>query len=430
MMLLLSLLVLLSVFALILLGVVLVKINFVNRNREDNKKMMQEESRQGREETTRNARSLREEVVASQKTANETVINTVTKIIGEMNQSQRELLHSVEERIKDLNHKNEFKGDELRKTLDLKMQHLQESNDKKLDQMRQTVDEKLQNTLEKRLGESFNMVSERLEKVHRDLGEIQSLATGVGDLKRILTNVKARGTWGEVQLGAILEQILTPEQYDKNVQVCPLSNEMVEFAIRLPGVSGMDPHSPVWLPIDSKFPQEDYQRFLNATEKADTETIQQSTKAFIRSIENCAKSIAEKYIKPPATTDFAILFFPTEGLYAEVLRQPGFTERLQQEYRIVPAGPTTLSAILSSLRMGFRTLVIEKRSSEVWQILSAVKTEFNKFGDVLAKVKKQLDVASKTIDDSEVRARVMKKKLREVETLPEDESVKLLGLSQ
>ena len=473
----LALLVSFSVSGLILLAITLGKVHFGNKSREEKGKTFREEIHQNREENAKHARSLREEVVSSQKQANETLINTVTKVVGEMNQAQQTLLHSVEERIKNLNHQNEIKADDLRKTLDLKMQNLQESNDKKLDQMRQTVDEKLQNTLEKRLGESFNMVSERLEKVHRDLGEIQSLAIGIGDLKRILSNVKTRGTWGEIQLGAILEQILTPEQYGKNVQVCPSSKEVVEFAVRLPGGSKDPSDAPLWLPIDSKFPQEDYQRLLNVMEtgntgtrtntgtgtdkdtgagaggtgadtgtgagagagtgvgagtgaSTDTETIQQFAKAFIRSIETSAKNISEKYIKPPATTDFAILFCPTEGLYAEILKQPGFVEKLQQQYRIVPAGPTTLSALLNSLRMGFRTLAIEKRSSEVWQILSAVKTEFGKFGDVLARLKRQLNAATHTIETSEARTRVMSKKLHAVEKLPEEKSLKLLNLSE
>jgi DNA recombination protein RmuC len=302
------------------------------------------------------------------------------------------------------------------------MKSLQENNEKKLDQMRQTVDEKLQSTLEKRLGESFKLVSERLEAVQRGLGDMQNLATGVGDLKRMLTNVKARGTWGEYQIGDILEQILTPDQFGKNVQPKDGTSEIVEYAIRLPG---QDDSSNVWLPIDSKFPQEDYQRLVDAAEIADSDAVEQSTTALIRSIQNSAKDIADKYIEPPQTTDFAIMFLPTEGLYSEVLRQPGMVENLQQKFRVVVAGPTTLAAILNSLRMGFRTLAIEKRSSEVWTILSAVKTEFGKFGDVLLKVKKQLDTASNTIEKTGARTRAMERKLRGVEELPTDESTNL-----
>ena len=407
----------------VLLGLVLSKIP--SSRGEETGKMIRDEFRASREEARDSARELREEVGKAQKAANDSVI----KVIGEMNKSQKDGLDTVEKRIRELSGRNEAKIETLRGTLDSKMKTLQESNDKKLDQMRQTVDEKLQSTLEKRLGESFKIVSERLEAVQRGLGEMQNLATGVGDLKRVLTNVKVRGTWGEVQLGAILAQILTPDQYDKNVKVRPSSSEVVEFAIRLPG-SGAESDQDVWLPVDSKFPQEDYQRLVNATEEADTVAVEQSLKALTRAIENSAKDISEKYIDPPATTDFAILFLPTEGLYAEALRQAGLIEKLQQTYRVVIAGPTTLSAILNSLRMGFRTLAIEKRSSEVWQVLAGVKTEFGKFGDVLNKVKRQLDTASNTIDETGRRSRAMARKLREVEELPEAESVKLLELPE
>ena len=279
--------------------------------------------------------------------------------------------------------------------------------------------------MEKRLGESFKLVSERLEAVQRGLGDMQNLATGVGDLKRMLTNVKARGTWGEFQLGDILEQILTPDQFEKNVQPKAGSSETVEYAVRLPG---QDDSSNIWLPIDSKFPQEDYQRLMDAAEAADSNAVDRSTAALNRAILNSAKDIAQKYVDPPHTTDFAIMFLPTEGLYSEVLRQPGMVENLQHNFRIVVAGPTTLAAILNSLRMGFRTLAIEKRSSEVWAVLSAVKTEFGKFGDVLSKVKKQLDTASNTIESTSVRTRAMDRKLREVEALPTDEAAMLLGI--
>ena len=410
-----------SIFIVILLCLILWKVSA--RGGEKTEGIIREEFRVSREEAKQGARSLREEVTAAQKNANDTVI----KVIGEMNKSQRDGLAAIEQRIMGLSETNEARLGGLRDTLDSKMKALQESNEKKLDQMRQTVDEKLQSTLEKRLGESFKIVSERLEAVQRGLGEMQNLATGVGDLKRVLTNVKVRGTWGEVQLGAILEQLLTPDQYEKNVKVRSSSAEVVEFAIRLPG-TGSDVNSNVWLPIDAKFPQEDYQRLVSATEIADTNAVEQSLKALTRAIENSAKDISEKYIEPPATTDFAILFLPTEGLYAEVLRQPGLLEKLQDTYRVVVAGPTTLSAILNSLRMGFRTLAIEKRSSEVWQVLAAVKTEFGKFGEVLDKVKRQLETASGTIDQTGVRTRAMEKKLRDVEALPEEESAQILHL--
>jgi DNA recombination protein RmuC len=279
------------------------------------------------------------------------------------------------------------------------------------------VDEKLQGTLEKRLGESFKLVSERLEAVQQGLGEMRNLATGVGDLKKVLTNVKSRGTWGEVQLGALLEQILTPEQYDRNVQTKSGSSEVVEFAIRLPGPED-DKDSQVWLPIDAKFPQEDYLRLVEASEAGDAAAVTQAVAALVRSVQNSAKDISSKYLNPPKTTDFAILFLPTEGLYAEALRQPGLMEKLQNDYRIVVAGPTTLAAILNSLRMGFKTLAIAQRSSEVWKVLSAVKSEFGKFGDVLDRVGKQLDTARKSIDQTGARTRAIERKLRSVEALP------------
>ncbi|MCY3728898.1 MAG: DNA recombination protein RmuC [Nitrospira sp.] len=410
-----------SIVIVVLLSLIRWKVSA--RSGEKTEEIIRQEIRASRDEAMQSARSLREEVTAAQKNTNDTVI----QVIGEMNKSQRDSLAAIEQRVMGLSETNETRLGGLRDTLDSKMKALQESNDRKLDQIRQTVDEKLQSTLEKRLGESFQIVSERLEAVQRGLGEMQNLATGVGDLKRVLTNVKARGTWGEVQLGTILEQLLTPDQYEKNVKVRPSSGELVEFAIRLPG-TGSEANTNVWLPIDAKFPQEDYQRLVQASEAADTNAVEQSLKALTRAIENAARDISEKYIEPPATTDFAILFLPTEGLYAEALRQPGLLEKLQDTYRVVIAGPTTLSAILNSLRMGFRTLAIEKRSSEVWQVLAAVKTEFGKFGDVLDKVKRQLETASGTIDETGVRTRAMERKLRDVEALPEEESSELLKL--
>ena len=383
------------------------------------------EFRSSRKESAEASRGLREEVAGAQKSASATVVKT----IGDMAISQQQALNSVEKRVKALVDSNEARLDKLRDTLDGQLISLQKSNEKKLDQMRQTVDEKLQNTLEKRLGESFKIVSDRLEAVQRGLGDMQNLAVGVGDLKRMLTNVKARGTWGEFQLGDILEQILTPSQYEKNVQPKSGSSETVEYAVRLPG-AGVDPNSVVWMPIDSKFPLEDYQRLVDAEEMADTDAVEKSKGSLIRAIEKSAKDINLKYIDPPQTTDFAIMFLPTEGLYSEVLRNPGLVEKLQNEYRVVISGPTTLSALLNSLRIGFRTLAIEKRSSEVWTILAAVKTEFGKFGEILTRVKKQLDTASNTIDQTSVRTRSMERKLREVEELPTKDSIKLLGLEE
>ncbi len=329
--------------------------------------------------------------------------------------------------INDLTQSNETRMETVRTTVDKRLQSMQKSNEDKLDQMRKTVDEKLQSTLEKRLGESFNQVSKRLEEVQRGLGEMQELATGVGDLKRVLTNVKTRGTWGEVQLGALLEEILTPDQYELNVQLSEDSREVVEYAIRLPG-SDDEPDSHVWLPIDSKFPLADYERLVEASEAADKDEMEKATTTFLGTVHNEAKTISEKYIVPPTTTDFAIMFLPTEGLYAEVLRSPGEVAHLLHRYRIVVAGPTTLAAILSSLRMGFRTLAIEKRSSEVWEILGAVKTEFGKFGDIMAKLKKQLNTASNTIDRTQTRTRAMERQLKTVEQLPPEEAAARLGL--
>jgi len=384
---------------------------------------VREELRFGREESAQAARDLREEVSAGQKLS----MDTMVKTIGEMSKSQNDQLESIARLIQELTESNRTGIEKLRSTIDAQLKHLQESNEKKLDQMRETVDEKLQSTLEKRLGESFKLVSERLEAVQHGLGEMQNLATGVGDLKRVLTNVKARGTWGEYQLGALLEQILTPDQYDKNVRTRANSQESVEYAIRLPGRDD-DPASCVWMPIDSKFPQEDYLRLVEAADAADMDAVQKETAALLRSVHSSAKEIRDKYLNPPETTDFAIMFLPTEGLYAEVLRQPGQVEKIQQDYRIVVAGPTTLSAILSSLRIGFRTLAIEKRSSEVWKVLAAVKTEFGKFGDVLSKVKRQLNTASNTIEQTGMRTRAMERKLRTVEELPTEETAEILEL--
>ena len=384
---------------------------------------IREELRFGREESDKAARNLREEVSSGQKSSMDTMVKTV----GEMRRSQSDQLGSIAQRIQELTASNTLGLETLRSTIDVQLKHLQESNEKKLDQMRETVDEKLQSTLEKRLGESFKLVSERLEAVQHGLGEMQNLAAGVGDLKRMLTNVKARGTWGEVQLSALLEQVLTPDQYGKNVNIKDGSQESVEYAIRLPG-SDDDPESCIWMPIDSKFPQEDYLRLVESADAADADGVQKATAALIRSIHNSAKEIRDKYIDPPKTTDFAIMFLPTEGLYAEVLRQPGQVEKIQQDYRIVIAGPTTLSAILNSLRVGFRTLAIEKRSSEVWKVLAAVKTEFGKFGDMLNKVKRQLKSASNTINQTEVRTRAMERKLRTVEGLPAEATTEILEL--
>ncbi|HZZ14215.1 MAG TPA: DNA recombination protein RmuC [Paraburkholderia sp.] len=323
---------------------------------------------------------------------------------------------------------NDRRFAEVRATIEQRLKDIEANNSMKLEEMRRTVDEKLHATLEQRLGESFKLVSDRLEQVHRGLGEMQTLAAGVGDLKKVLTNVKTRGTWGEVQLEALLEQLLTPDQFAKNVATVPKSADRVEFAIKLPGRAEPGSAStPVWLPIDAKFPREDYERLIEAQERADPVAVEEASRALETRIRNEARSIAEKYVSPPHTTDFALLFLPTEGLYAEILRRPGLTDMLQRDYRVTIAGPTTLTALLNSLQMGFRTLAIERRSSEVWQVLGAVKTEFGKFGDVLSRTKAQLETVTRSIEAAETRTRMMSRKLRDVEALPGDEASGLLG---
>ena len=313
---------------------------------------------------------------------------------------------------------------ELRQSVEQRLAAIQQDNAAKLEQMRATVDEKLHATLEQRLGESFKQVAERLEQVHRGLGDMQTLARDVGSLSRVLSGVKTRGVFGEVQLAALLEQVFTPEQYGVNVATVPGSRERVEFAVKLPGSA----ETPIWLPIDAKFPREDYERLLDAQERADAAGAEAAAKALENRLRLEARTIADKYLAPPHTTDFALLFLPTEGLYAEALRRPGLFEALQREQRVMLTGPTTLLATLGSLQMGFRTLALEKRSSEVWAVLGAVKTEFGKFGDVLAKTKKKLDEASGTIGDAEVRTRQMARKLKGVEQMPEAQTQALLGL--
>ncbi len=310
-------------------------------------------------------------------------------------------------------------------TLHQQLQQLQKSNADKLDEMRRTVDEKLQTTLEKRLSESFKQVAERLEQVHNGLGQMQKLADGVGSLQRVLTNVKTRGMFGEVQLEALLEQVLTLEQYGKQVETKPRSNQRVDFAIRFPGRGGVD-GEPVWLPIDAKFPREDYERLLDAQDRADGVAAEVAAKALEVRIRGEAKSIAESYLAPPHTTDFAILFLPTEGLYAEVLRRPGLMDSLQRDYRVTLAGPTTLLAMLNSLHMGFRTLALEQQASEVWKVLGAVKTEFERYGDWVEKVREQVQKAADTLDRADTRSRQMRRALKNVEALPEGEAQALL----
>lgn len=373
-----------------------------------------------RTESTMGAKQLREEVIGALKGITESTTNTM----GELANIQKAQLETMSSAIGKLSESNEKKLEELRGTVEGKLQSMQADNAKQLEQMRHTVDEKLQGTLEKRLGESFKQVSERLELVHKGLGEMQTLASGVGDLKKVLSNVKTRGTWGEVQLGVLLEQVLSPDQFVANLATKG-GGERVEFAIRLPG-QGTDKDEAVWLPIDAKFPVEDYQRLIEAQERGDLNGIEAAGKQLEMRVKACAADICTKYLNPPKTTDFAILFLPIEGLFAEVIRRTGLTEFIQRECRVVIAGPTTLWSILSSLQMGFRTLAIQKRSSEVWNLLAAVKTEWTKYGDVLDSVQKKLHQASETIEKAKTRSRAVGRKLRDVQELPTSEASVLL----
>ena len=380
--------------------------------------VLKEEITANRQETAQSARQARQELGSTLKMSSDSLQQRLADNI----RVQKDQLDSFSKQLMALARLNEEKLETMRKTLETQLRSLQEDNTRKLEQMRATVDEKLQSTLDQRLGESFKQVSERLEQVYKGLGEMRTLASGVGDLKKVLTNVKTRGTWGEIRLSHILEQILTPEQYDVNVATRKNSSERVEFAIKLPGPD-VDKEKAVWLPIDSKFPQEDYQRLMDARDAADKELAEKHIKNLEIRIKAEAKLIKEKYLEPPDTTDFGIMFLPVEGLYAEVLRRPGLCDTLQREHRIVVTGPTTLAALLNSLQMGFRTLAIEKRSSEVWQLLGAVKTEFGKFGQVLAKTKKKLQEAGHTIDQAEIRSRAIVRKLKNVQEVSLTETV-------
>jgi DNA recombination protein RmuC len=395
--------------------------------------------RELRREIADSARSSRQELASIFATFQQTLVQQSAEAIRTQNAQidafaqqltllQRTLSDTLTTQLQSVSESNARRMGEVRDTLEKQLAQLQQSNSAKLDEMRRTVDEKLQTTLETRLGESFKQVADRLEQVHRGLGEMQTLAQGVGDLKHLLTNVKTRGIFGEAQLSALLEQVFTVEQYAAQVATRPGGKSLVDFAIRLPGRS--DSGVPLWLPIDAKFPSDDYERLLDAQQRADASGAEAAGKALENRIRLEARSISDKYIEPPYTTDFAILFLPTEGLYAEVLRRPGLIESLQRDCRITLAGPTTLLAMLNSLQMGFRTLALEKRSSEVWQVLGAVKTEFGKFGDVLASVKKQTETVLNTLSSAEQRSRVMSKALRNVEALPDIDSTRLIPLDK
>ncbi|WP_138514989.1 DNA recombination protein RmuC [Rhodoferax bucti] len=389
---------------------------------------VQESARSGRQELAQNLATFQQSLVQQTAEATRTQNTQIDAFGQQLALLQKTLSDTLANQLSALSESNDRRMAEVRQTLEAQLAQLQTTNSAKLDEMRATVDEKLQTTLQARLGESFKQVAERLEQVHKGLGEMQSLAQGVGDLKHLLTNVKTRGMFGEAQLASLLEQVFVPDQYATQVATRPGSKNVVDFAIKLPGKS--DNGEPLWLPIDAKFPNEDYERLLDAQGRADAAAAEAAGKALEMRIRLEAKSISEKYVEPPYTTDFAILFLPTEGLYAEVLRRPGLMEALQREHRITLAGPTTLLAMLSSLQMGFRTLALEKRSSEVWQVLGAVKTEFSKFGDVLAKVKSQTETVLKTLDSAEVRSRAMGRALKKVEALPDTQAQALLPIDR
>ena len=384
--------------------------------------LLRDEFGRNREENSKSFRDNREELTNALKSFEEKFAQS----IADFNNLQRQKFEDLIIRQENIKKETEGKLKEIRETVENKLKGIQDDNNKKLEEMRKTVDEKLQETVEKRFNESFRLISERLEQVHKGLGEMQTLASGVGDLKKVLTNVKTRGNFGEIQLGAILEQILSPEQYEFNAIIKEGSLERVEYVIKLPGRNS--DNKPVLLPIDSKFPNEDYQRLLDAYENiVNPKDIEDISKQFVNSVKKNAADIKNKYINPPVTTDFAIMFVPTEGLYAEILRRTGLFEILQRDYKVTVVGPTNLVAFLSSLQMGFKTLAIEKRSSEVWEVLGAVKTEFGRFGMALEKTKKKLQEATNVIDQAGVRSRVIERKLRNVEELPSEQSAAMLG---
>lgn len=381
-----------------------------DKNLERAQRALQEEIARNRTELNETIGNFREELQTTLTSLNQAVVSQMSQMAN-LNKNQ---LDTFSKQLTTMTQINEQKLESVSNIVENRLKSLQEENSQKLEKMRETVDEKLHSTLEKRLGESFKQVSERLEKVHQGLGEMQTLASGVGDLKKVLTNVKTRGTWGEIQLGNLLEQILTAEQYERNIITKKGSRDPVEFAIKLPGRDG----DPVYLPIDAKFPKEDYERLIDAQEQSNIALIEEAAKAIEAQIKQEARNIRDKYIDPPYTTDFAVMFLPIEGLYAEVLRRQGLCDTLQRDFRITVAGPTTFAALLNSLQMGFRTLAVEKRASEVWSLLGTVKTEFGKFGDILEKTKDKPQQASNNIDDAVKKSRTIETKLRKVQELP------------
>jgi len=386
-----------------------------------------ESSRAARQELAGSMANFQRMVVQQSGEALRTQNAQIDAFAQQLTLLQKTLSDTLTTQLQSLSEANARRLGEVRATLESQLAQLQQNNAAKLDEMRQTVDEKLQTTLETRLGESFKQVADRLEQVHKGLGEMQSLAQGVGDLQRVLSNVKTRGIFGEVQLEALLEQVLTPEQYGKQVETKPRSNQRVDFAVRFPG--RVADGAPVWLPIDAKFPRDDYERLLDAHERADAVAAELSAKALEARIRGEAKSIAESYLAPPHTTDFAILFLPIESLYAEVLRRPGLMDSLQRDYRVTLAGPTTLLAMLNSLHMGFRTLALEQQASEVWKVLGAVKTEFERYGEWVARIREQVQKASDTLDKADTRTRQLRRALKVVEALPDAQAQAVLAIN-
>ncbi len=383
-----------------------------------------ESSRGARQEMTHSLATFQETLVKQAAEATRTQNTQIDAFAQQLALLQKTLSDTLSTQLQSVSESNARRMVEVRETLEQQLAQLQQTNSAKLDEMRKTVDEKLQTTLEARLGESFKQVADRLEQVHKGLGEMQSLAVGVGNLQRVLTNVKTRGMFGEVQLEALLEQVLTADQYAKQVETKPRSGQRVDFAIRFPGRG--DEGAPVWLPIDAKFPRDDYERLLDAHERVDPAAVELAGKALEARIRTEAKAIAENYLAAPHTTDFAILFLPVESLYAEVLRRPGLMDAIQRQHRVTLAGPTTLLAMLNSLHMGFRTLALEQQASEVWKVLGAVKTEFERYGEWVSRIKEQVAKASDTLDKADTRARQMRLALRKVEALPDAESQVLL----
>ena len=400
----------------------------IERLERELRREISESARGGRQELTQNLATFQQSLVQQGAEATRTQNTQIDAFGQQLTLLQKTLADTLTLQLQSVSESSARRMGEVRQTLEAQLAQLQASNASKLDEMRATVDEKLQSTLQARLGESFKQVADRLEQVHKGLGEMQTLAAGVGDLKHLLTNVKTRGIFGEAQLASLLEQVLVADQYAVQVATRPGSKNVVDFAIKLPGKS--EHGEPLWLPIDAKFPNEDYERLLEAQGRADLAGAEAAGKALELRIRLEAKSIADKYVEPPHTTDFAILFLPTEGLYAEVLRRPGLMQALQRDHRITLAGPTTLLAMLSSLQMGFRTLALEKRSSEVWQILGAVKTEFGKFGDVLSKVKSQTETVLKTLDGAQTRSRALGRALKQVQALPDSQAKILIAIDK